>query len=147
MDILPTLAAITGAPLPKNKIDGLNFLPLLLNEEKQGPRDTFYYYFGMGTANLEAIRYKNWKLVLPHMSMTYAALQGKDGFPGKIGRVNVPMELFNIALDPGEDHDVKELYPEIVDKLLNIANKAREDLGDGITKIEGKNVRAPAILN
>ena len=34
MDVLPTLASITGAPLPEHKIDGVNILPLL-----KGDRD------------------------------------------------------------------------------------------------------------
>lgn len=101
MDLLPIIVAATGASFPKKKIDGLNFLPLLTGKTKEGPREVFYYYFGQNS--LEAIRYKNWKLVLPHPSNTYAELHGKDGTPGKIKRVQVPMALYNLSHDQGED--------------------------------------------
>ena len=146
MDILPTIAAATGASLPKNKIDGLNFLPVWTGKTKEGPREIFYYYFAQGgEATLEAVRYKNWKLVLPHPSGTYSGQQGKDGFPGVIGRVDVPMGLYNLSLDPGEDHDIQELYPEIVTKLTSFVEEAREDLGDKLTNRKGKNVREPQV--
>jgi arylsulfatase len=119
----------------------LNFLHVLIGESNEGPREIFYYYFGSGKSNLEGIRYKNWKLVLPHQSASYTALQGKNGFPGEIIQVEIPMALYNLSHDPGEDHDVQKLYHEMVIKLLKIAEEAREDLGDDLTNSKGKNVR------
>ena len=132
--------------MPEKKIDGLNFLPVLLGEIREGPRDTFYYYFGMGQGNLEGVRYKHWKLVLPHRSGTYTALHGINGFPGNIPQVDVPMALYDLSHDPGEDYDVQELYPDVVSQLLEIADKARQDLGDGLTHTVGENVRQPALV-
>ena len=43
IDILPTLAAITGAPLPENMIDGVNMLPLLLCDKESIPRHNFHW--------------------------------------------------------------------------------------------------------
>ncbi|TCK83276.1 sulfatase family protein [Albibacterium bauzanense] len=144
MDLLPTLAKATGSSLPKNKIDGLNFLPLWLHETNKGPREVFYYYFGKN--NLEGVRYKNWKLVLPHPSGSYTALHGKAGHPGVISRVNVPLALYDLAHDPGEAYDVQQLYPEIVQKLIGLAEDARVDLGDDLTQRVGNNIRKAAIL-
>lgn len=147
MDLLPTIADITGSALPENKIDGLDFLSLLTGKTNKGPRDTFYYYFGVGSNNLEAIRYKHWKLVFPHKSTTYNKnLQGKDGLRGKGAVVEVPFALYDLAHDPGEVRDVQELYPEIVAQIQKIAETAREDLGDDLTNKTGKNVRKPAIV-
>lgn len=148
MDLLPTIADITGAALPENKIDGLDFLSLLTGKTNKGPRDTFYYYFGVGSNNLEAIRYKHWKLVFPHKSTTYNKnLPGKSGLRGKGAVVEVPLALYDLAHDPGEVRDVQELYPEIVAEIQKIAETAREDLGDDLTNKIGKNVRKPAIVN
>ncbi|HEY4107658.1 sulfatase [Puia sp.] len=141
MDWLPTIAAATGAPLPKKRIDGLDFLPALTAGAKN-PRDVFYYYFG--TNDLQAVRYKHWKLVLPHTSSSYKALHGKDGVGGKIPHVPVPMALYDLAHDPGEAYDVQQLYPEIKEKLLKLADEARDDLGDGLTGKPGKNRRPAA---
>jgi arylsulfatase len=147
MDLLPTIADITGAALPENKIDGLDFLSLLTGKTNKGPRDTFYYYFGVGSNNLEAIRYKHWKLVFPHKSTTYNKnLPGKGGLRGKGSVVEVPLALYDLAHDPGEIRDVQELYPEIVAEIQKIAETAREDLGDDLTNKIGKNVRKPAIV-
>lgn len=142
MDLLPTLAKATGSSLPKNKIDGLNFLPLWLHETDKGPREVFYYYFGRN--NLEGVRYKNWKLVLPHTSGTYVGLHGKDGHPGVNSRVEVPLALYDLAHDPGEVYDVQQLYPDMVQKIMGFVEEARVDLGDDLTKREGINVRKAA---
>jgi arylsulfatase A-like enzyme len=148
MDLLPTIADITGAALPENKIDGLDFLSLLTGKTNKGPRDNFYYYFGVGSNNLEAIRYKHWKLVFPHKSTTYNKnVLGKGGLRGKGSVVEVPLALYDLAHDPGEIRDVQELYPEIVVEIQKIAETAREDLGDDLTNKIGKNVRKPAIVN
>jgi arylsulfatase A-like enzyme len=145
MDILPTLVAATGAKLPKKPIDGINFLPVWTGKTTKDPREVFYYYFGKN--NLEDIRYKHWKLVLPHNSATYAnSLHGKDGNGGKIEQVDVKLALYDLAHDPGESYDVQENYPEIVKKMLDLAELAREDMGDDITHREGKNLRKAATI-
>lgn len=144
MDLLPTIIAAAGASLPDKKIDGINFLPEWLGQTDHGPREVFYYYFGKN--NLEAIRYQNWKLVLPHSSNTYAKIHGKEGVPGEIAKADVPMGLYNLSHDPGEAYDVKLLYPEMVEKLERFAEEARKDLGDDLTNREGRNVRESAKL-
>ena len=145
MDWLPTIAAATGAHLPKQKIDGINFLPSLTTTGATSPRDVFYYYFGVN--NLEAVRYKHWKLVLPHTSSSYNPLHGKDGAGGKIAHVPVPLALYDLAHDPGEAYDVQELYPEIRQKLLQLADQARDDLGDDLTNKPGRNRRPAAHID
>jgi arylsulfatase len=142
MDILPTIVNITGAPSPKNKIDGLSFMPLLRGKAATGPREVFYYYYDQN--NLKAVRYKNWKLVLPHKSRSYLLdAQGKGGHPGKTTDVPVNSALYNLTHDPGEVYDVQKLYPEVVEKVMVFVEQARNDLGDDLTNRKGKNVRAP----
>jgi arylsulfatase len=146
IDWLPTIIAATGAKMPNKPIDGLNFLPFLTGKTQVDPREVFYYYFGKN--NLEAVRYKNWKLVLPHPSYTYAEFTlGKGGKGGRVGMAQVPMALYDLAHDPGEAYDLQGNYPEIVKKLQDLAEKAREDMGDDLTHREGKNLRTPAIIH
>ena len=66
IDILPTLSAITGAPLPEKKIDGVSILPLLLGDKELIPRHDFLYYYQKNS--LEAVQTDYWKFVLPHKS-------------------------------------------------------------------------------
>ena len=144
MDLLPTIMAATESPLPANKIDGLNFLPLLTGKSESSPRDVLYVYFNENS--LKLIRYKNWELVLPHKGKTYAAPHGKDGTRGPTPIVAVPMALYNLTHDPGTIYDVQDQYPEIVARMLKYVEEAREDLGDDLTGRKGKNVRAAAII-
>jgi arylsulfatase A-like enzyme len=141
MDILPTLSAITGAPLPEKKIDGINILPLLLGDKSAAPRHLFYYYYQQNS--LEGVQKDYWKLVLPHKSISYLGVApGKDRWPGKTVSVEIKQdELYDLRRDPGERYNVAEYYPDIVNELLGIADEARKDLGDDIKKIPGANRR------
>ena len=46
-----------------------------------------------------------------------------------------------------ERYDLKEYYPEIVQRLEGLASEARDDLGDDLTGIPGKNRREPGRLD
>jgi len=141
IDLLPTFAAITNGKLPDHKIDGLNILSLFKGEEKANPRQEFYYYYGIN--QLEGVRRGDWKLVLPHKGRTYVGFApGKDGYPGSVNeQAESGLALYDLRRDPGERYDVKDTYPEIVADLQKLADKARDDLGDAILNVKGKNVR------
>lgn len=144
IDILPTLATITKANLPKNKIDGVNILPLLKGEDVH-PREQFLYYYDKN--NLKAIRKGNWKLVFPHSGRSNKGfLPGKDGVTGNVDwKYAYEAELFDLRRDPGEQYNIIEMYPEIVSELNAIADIARKDIGDGLTGTVGTNVREPGV--
>jgi arylsulfatase len=133
IDLLPTIANFAGAPLPKNKIDGVNISSLLLMKKDANPRDEFVYYYRHN--NLEGVRKGHWKLVVPHRSQTYKTyMPGKNGHPGGYAEVDVPKALYDLAHDPGETLDVQKSYPEIVKELEALAETYRKTLGDDITK-------------
>ncbi len=141
IDILPTIAAICDVKLPKNRIDGVNMLPILRGDMDNQPRKYFYYYYRRN--DLQAVRRDNWKLVLPHNGRSYIGqLPGDDGFPGPSPEnFPHPQGLYDLRRDRGEAYDVQAKYPEILAELLKVAEEAREDLGDDVTKREGKNKR------
>jgi arylsulfatase A-like enzyme len=147
MDILPTLASITGAPLPDKKIDGISLLPLLLGDKSVSPRHNFYYYYQQNS--LEGVQKDYWKLVLPHNSRTYRGMKpGNDGWPGPTGTEMVKSpQLYDLRRDPGERYDLAGIYPEKVRELEALAEEARKDLGDDITKTPGANRRKAGSLN
>jgi arylsulfatase A-like enzyme len=137
MDLLPTFAAIAGSPLPKNKIDGVNILSLLEGKPEANPRDHLFYYYGRP---LQAVRQGKWKLHFPHGYRSYEGVEpGKNGLPGPYGHGETGLELYDLKNDIGERHDVADQYPEVVEKLQALGEKAREELGDG--KLIGKGVR------
>jgi len=141
LDILPTIAALTGAPLPEKEIDGVNILPLLQGEENVHPRNEFIYYYDGG---LCAVRRGNWKLVVPHQYRSYEGKEpGQDGMPGPYSRGQAGTELYNLNEDISECHDVSAKYPDKVKELLAMADSARMALGDRKSGIRGTDNRSP----
>lgn len=137
MDILPTLATLAKAELPKNKIDGHNIAPLLLGQDgaKTPYEEGFYYYWDNG---LDAVRLNNWKLHFPHVYRSLTGTPGQDGRPGGYTQGKVTeLELYDLATDVGETKNVIADHPEIVAKLQTIAEQARKDLGDSHQKQPG----------
>lgn len=141
LDILPTIVEATGAKMPKRRIDGVSLLSVLAGNTTVNPRTTFLYYYRRN--NLEAVRDENWKLVFPHPGRTYVGFSaGKDGMPGGANE-NFAFEggLYDLRRDPGERYNVIAENPEVVKRLTHLAEEARQDIGDELTKSEGKNRR------
>jgi arylsulfatase A-like enzyme len=146
IDVLPTIANIVSSDLPKHKIDGVDISPILEGKIDSNPRDHLYYYYGKN--NLEAVRKDNWKLVFPHESRSYKnVLPKNDGHPGPYTKFTTEYALYNLRRDPGEEYNVRELYPKIVKELENLAEIARNDLGDNLNKRIGSNIREPGRID
>ncbi len=145
IDLLPTVAEISGAPLPARKIDGVSILPLIKGDQTANPRESFVYYYHKN--DLEAVTDGMFKLVFPHKYVTYAAyVPGNDGKPGRLGNVELlKAELYDLRRDPGERNDVISQYPEEAAKLMQIADKMREELGDNLTRKKGTERREPGL--
>ena len=143
LDLLPTIAQITGSTLPSNRIDGVNILPLLLNQPDANPRDELAYYYRINS--LEAVRKDRWKLLLPHVSQTYKKTPpGNNGYRSPYAEEKVELALYDLSVDPGETNDVKSINPTIVADLQALAEKYRKDLGDDLTKTPCTNCRPAA---
>jgi arylsulfatase A len=144
IDLLPTLARLAGATASTERtVDGRDIWPLLANAATApAPHDALYFYWG---TELHAIRSGRWKLHLPHPYQSLAQA-GNDGSPGKYVRKELELSLFDLEVDPGESTNVAERHPEVVKTLLEFAERARDDLGDSLTKRVGKNVRSPGTV-
>jgi arylsulfatase A len=139
IDLLPTLARLAGAPVSAERIiDGRDLWPLLERRRNAAaPHDALYFYWG---TELHAIRSGKWKLHLPH---PYQSLEqaGQDGSPGKYVRKEIGLSLFDLEKDVGETTDLAAQNPDVVKRVLEHAERAREDLGDSLTSRVGRNVR------
>ena len=141
LDVLPTLAAITGAALPEVPIDGVDIVPLLEGVEGANPRDRFLFYYD---GQLRGIREGRWKRVYQHRTRSYVGVEpGRDGLPGPYASPTVPAALYDLGIDVGETTDVSAEHPEIVARLDALAEQARSALGDGLTGRSGSEVRPP----
>ncbi len=141
IDVLPTLARIVGAPLPERPIDGKDVSALLFAEGgARSPHDVLLFYYDRG---LRALRSGRFKLVLPHRSQTLEGRPGSGGTPGPYKQVDVPQALYDLVADVGETTDVSAAHPDVVERLLVAAERARDDLGDALTSRTGRGLREP----
>ena len=106
-DVLPTLAEIAKAEVP-DEIDGISFLPSLLGQDTQVDRKYLYWeipeYRGQ-----QAVRMGKWK-----------------GIRKDIKRGNLKIELYNLEVDPAEQYDLADDYPEVVTEIQNIMADAHK---------------------
>jgi arylsulfatase A len=110
IDVLPTVAALTGKPLPNGKkIDGMDVTNLWKGTTKKSPRKEFLYYTSRGS--IEGIRRGNWKLLVkkPRAPRRPNAKQPNNRPP--------QVFLFNLANDVGEQNNLAQAKPKIVKEL------------------------------
>jgi arylsulfatase len=160
LDLVPTIAKMLNVELPRHPIDGVDVLPFLTGQTDDSPRTEFYYYAG---DELQAVRSGPWKLHLPHEYLTSAQPPGKDGKPANFANLRpesmqqsglrgiasrhgylirkIDQSLFNLDSDIGEASNVAADHADVVERLLKLAEAARADLGDSLTKRTGANVR------
>ena len=106
IDLLPTIAHLTGAKMSDKPMDGKNIWPLLSGVEKaKSPheKDGFYYYL---KNELQAVRKGDWKLRIT-----------KDC-----------VALYNLRDDISESKNVAAANPKIVKKLQKMMTAFDEDL-------------------
>jgi arylsulfatase A len=143
IDLLPTVARLLGLALPSDRIiDGRDIWPLMTGEVgAKSPHDVFYCYYDN---ELRAVRDQRWKLVLPHTSRTLAGRPGgRDGYPVQYEQASIGLALYDLKNDVGETTDVAAEHTEIVKRLSEAAERARDDIGDVLTGRKGRNVRPP----
>jgi len=132
MDVLPTLAKLTGADLPTRRIDGKDIWPLMSGEAgAKSPHEAFFFVRGN---ELQAVRSGRWKLHLPH-SYRSVSKMGSGGVRGIYVNKRVSLSLFDLETDVGETRNVAAEHPEVVERLQAIAKVFDDELK--------KNIREP----
>ncbi|MFM8579565.1 MAG: sulfatase-like hydrolase/transferase, partial [Planctomycetaceae bacterium] len=152
IDLLPTLATVSGSPLSTDAsgrlavsgrtIDGHDRLSLFTGVQPAAKVEEPVYCFWYAANELQAVRQGPWKLFFPHVTVSMEGQQsGRGGFPGRYKKLEVGKWLFNLDDDPGERTDLAASHPDIVSRLESIADAAREELGDRLTGKTGSGVR------
>jgi arylsulfatase A-like enzyme len=146
IDLFPTIARLIHADLPRHTIDGLDVWPILSGKRgAKNPHTAYWYYFGANQLEAVVSGDGRWKLQLPHTYRTLGGRPGgRDGTPAKYEQRKIEQaELYDLVNDVSETTNVAAQHPEIVKRLEAEAEKARAELGDSLTKRQGKRVREP----
>ena len=121
MDLVPTLAALAGATPPRRPIDGHDVSPLF--DGRTGATSPWdepgFGYYRMD--QLQAVRSGPWKLYLP-LEAKLAALNRRTA-PSKL-------ELYDVRTDLHEEREVSGTHRPVVRRLLGLAERLREEIGD-----------------
>lgn len=142
IDIFPTIANLTGAKLPDNKIDGKDVWDIWTGESNQSPHEAYYFYYHVN--ELHGIRYGKWKLYFPHKYRTLNGRKGgENGLPVKYDYNTIDqIELYDLSKDISETTDVASDNREVVAKIQELGDKMRMELGDKLTESVGIGTRA-----
>ena len=140
LDVLPTFAALAGAKPPADRvIDGEDVTHLFHGRfDEANPDKAFYYYLRV---HLQAVRQGKWKLHLPRDARPVGTAPFSNNVhiapADRIG-FDKPF-LIDLDNDIGETTNVADAHPQVVKRLLALAEAMREDLGD-YDRV-GKNMR------
>ena len=146
IDLFPTIAKLIRTDLPKHTLDGLDVWPIISGKRgTKNPHAAYWFYYEVNQLQSVVSGDGRWKLQLPH---TYRTLAGR---PGGHGGTPVPYEqrkleraeLYDLVNDVSETIDVASQHAAIVKRLEAEAEKARQELGDSLTKLTGKGSREP----
>jgi arylsulfatase A-like enzyme len=119
VDLMATFADLAGTPLPDDAgPDSYDLSPAILGRKHAEPiREALVSHSEDGTF---AIRQGPWKLILDNTtSGGWMTPEGKSPVPG------TPGQLYDLAADPYETHNLWEARPEIVLRLAALLEKYR----------------------
>ncbi|TWT69438.1 Arylsulfatase [Crateriforma conspicua] len=131
MDVLPTFAALSGAEVPSDRvIDGKDIRHLFHGDFSAADPDRAYFYYLR--IHLQAVRQGKWKLHLPRAKEPIGAAPfGRNTHIAPADRVGFAQPfLVDLENDLGETTDVSDQNPQVVRRLVALADAMRKDLGD-----------------
>lgn len=122
MDWFPTFSALAGLPLPDDRIiDGQDISQAILGNGD--PEHSRFYYLNAMSSQPVAFRDGDWKLKLP-----------RRGYPQffdralRIGLYSHDTLLFNLADDPGEQHNLAEQFPDKIATMTQALEQFEQSL-------------------
>jgi len=161
-DILPTLAEITGQPLPERPIDGISLVPLFNDPVKKRTKPLCFWQFEPGkvfdetaepyidpklqegttplvkmmagkyTRNFRNLKYDEISENDFVGERTIMKNQYKLVIEGESPNEN-GFELYNIRNDPAETKNLADEHPEIVEEMQSELRKWQESVLNGLT--------------
>ena len=116
IDLLPTIAAITGVPLPGAvELDGRNILPVLFGNTDDSPHEVLYFF---NNERIAALRTQDWKMVV---QASYRDIQRR------LPEHDVLL-LFDMRADPQERYSQAAHRPDKWQELQAHLERGRREL-------------------
>lgn len=117
-DVMPTLCDIAGVKSPKS--DGISFLPTLLGK-RQKSHDYLYWEFPPFKQDRGwlSIRMGQWKGLVEGVA---------DG--------NTDMQLFDITIDPREEHNVAADNPKIIKAMWQAVKESHTEIENPLFRLD-----------
>lgn len=107
-DFMPTVCELVDVKSPQN-IQGISYLHALLDKPGSFKKHDYLYWEFPEYGGQQAVRRGNWKAVRINMQ-----------------KGNKTIQLYNLAQDIQEQHDVSASHPDIVKDMLSIMNKEHQ---------------------
>lgn len=107
-DILPTVCELAGAEIP-GEIDGISMAATLLGEKEQEEHEYLYWEF-YEQGGKKAARWGDWKAVQTGINKNPKA----------------PIEIYDLSKDIGEEKNLAEVRPDMVNRAKEIFTDAHE---------------------
>lgn len=119
IDFFPTFLEMAGVDVSKNtKNDGISIVPFC--DAKKLKRETLFwhyphYHYGSGMVPASAMRKGDYKLIQWY----------EKELTGEVGAI----ELYNLADDIGEKHNLARQKPELAEHMLEELNRWKKEVG------------------
>lgn len=111
-DVMPTLAELAGAGehVPDD-IDGISIVPTLRGDPEEQQRHDYLYW------EYSQMRWGRDPQMLPEK--TAAAIR-RDDWKAVRQTMTGPIELYDLSVDVGEEHDLAGQHPDLVERLAEL---------------------------
>lgn len=139
VDMLPTVASLTGAKLPDVTLDGMDMSPFLL-DGKPSSRDYYIYYPKNPNpkSGIFAIRWKQYKL-----HFYQEGSHCLDTYPDVVCRSNYsmraldPPSLYDLVNDPSEAYPLSNSqYSDVIDSIMKLKSQFESKMIWGKSQID-----------
>ena len=117
-DVMPTLTELAGVEPPEN-IDGISIVPTLLGEDAAGRKQEMHEFLYWEHQQQVAVRMGNYKAIMPAK--------------------NKPFELYDLDKDIGEQNNIADQHPDIMEKMKAYAKQSHTEnlIGEVLDKEQG----------
>ncbi|WP_328352383.1 sulfatase-like hydrolase/transferase [Streptomyces sp. NBC_00445] len=125
-DLLPTLADLAGAPAPTD-VDGLSLAPLLRGSNDTARHDSLYFYRNHANITPRSDAYDLGRGRRLAEALRRGDLKAVRFAPGQNRRApddQWDVELYDLAKDPGELHDLAAARPAQADELVKLMRES-----------------------